>query len=247
MPDQLRSDAILSQLDAVANPTEIRNSSIPQGMATEWLLEDDGFFACPDYNRVVQRWALAVVYYSTGGDLWFNCSASEAAVDPCGEAGSFFNETRFLDPVQECAWAGISCIDDCVTEIEFEENNLVGTIPTEIALLTDLQVWGMERGGLTGTIPTEIQVLSDLYFLVREENTISFIGRRDSGNTTHITCVRVSLIYSGLGLQRAYGNSDIRAIEFVFLENSWYVLLFVMRDEAKSIKRTSSDRFFFLL
>ena len=33
-----------------------------------------------------------------------------------------------------------------------EENNLVGTLASEIALLPELAVWGMERGGLTGMI-----------------------------------------------------------------------------------------------
>jgi hypothetical protein len=49
----------------------------------------------------------------------------------------------------------------------------VGTIPTEIALLKELSVWGMERGGLQGKIPTEIGVLTKLVFLDLDYNKLT--------------------------------------------------------------------------
>jgi Leucine-rich repeat (LRR) protein len=54
-----------------------------------------------------------------------------------------------------------------------ELNNLVGTIPTEMGLLTELELWGMERGGLEGTIPTEIVNLSKLNFLDLDFNLLT--------------------------------------------------------------------------
>jgi Leucine-rich repeat (LRR) protein len=54
-----------------------------------------------------------------------------------------------------------------------EENNLVGTIPTEAGLLSDLAIWGMERGGLTGPIPSEIGNLSALIFFDLDFNDLS--------------------------------------------------------------------------
>jgi hypothetical protein len=54
-----------------------------------------------------------------------------------------------------------------------EENNLNGTIPTEMGLLSELAVWGMERGGLSGTIPTEIGNLTNLIFLDLDYNTLT--------------------------------------------------------------------------
>ena len=52
------------------------------------------------------------------------------------------------------------------TRIPFgtEENNLVGTLASEIALLPELAVWGMERGGLTGTLFKNLSsFLVDIY------------------------------------------------------------------------------------
>ena len=54
-----------------------------------------------------------------------------------------------------------------------EENNLIGTIPSEIGLLEDLTVWGMERGNLTSTIPTEIGRLTNLVFIDLDFNELT--------------------------------------------------------------------------
>jgi hypothetical protein len=57
--------------------------------------------------------------------------------------------------------------------ISTESNNLVGTIPREIGLLTDLTFLGMQRGGLTSTIPTEIGRLTNLKVLDLDFNVLT--------------------------------------------------------------------------
>jgi hypothetical protein len=176
MPEEDRIAGILARLDAIADPAKIRDNSTPQGLATTWLLEEDGEFrVCPqdDVCSFEQRWVLAVIYFSTGGPAWFQCSANPAADDDCGAEEPFVGDTRFLSDTSECNWAGISCVQGCVTEIEFEKNNLIGTLATEIGLLKELRIWGMEQGGLTGPIPTEIGELSKLIFLDLDFNAIT--------------------------------------------------------------------------
>lgn len=46
-------------------------------------------------------------------------------------------------------------------------------INTEMALLTDLAVWGMEQGGLTSTIPTEVGTMTNLVFMDFDFNALS--------------------------------------------------------------------------
>ena len=54
------------------------NDSTPQGKAIRWLAEEDGLEVDPSESEVlVQRYALAVIYYATGGKKrenkgWFN-------------------------------------------------------------------------------------------------------------------------------------------------------------------------------
>ena len=114
-----REARILAILDAAADPNLIRDSSVPQGQATEWILSLDDRTMCPDDPKILQRWALAVIYFSTGGDGWDQCSGNPAASDQCGQEEPFFGDRRFLSTFNECEWAGISCVDGCVTVIEF--------------------------------------------------------------------------------------------------------------------------------
>jgi hypothetical protein len=167
-----RSVRILSVLDSVANPISLRDPDSIQGKAADWLIGQDEYLLCPEDPKLVQRFALAVIYFATNGDDWLQCSAD--GTDLCGFEDPFVGDSRFLSADNECSWAGITCDPDmCVTEIEFELNNLVGTIPTEIALLKELSVWGMERGGLQGKIPTEIGALTKLTFLDLDYNKLT--------------------------------------------------------------------------
>lgn len=167
-----RAADIITNLETVGDSLLINDPLTPQGRATTWLIEQDTRGLCPPDDQLIQRWTLAVIYYSTGGDTWNQCS--ENGLDACGLENPFIGKQRFLSEFNECQWAGISCnVDSNVTEIEFEENNLVGTIPTEIGLLTDLIIWGMERGTLTGQLPSEIGLLSQLIFLDLDFNDLS--------------------------------------------------------------------------
>lgn len=178
----VREAQLLAILDSVADPQLIRDITVPQGKATDWLLRIDARKLCPDAPKILQRWVLAVTYFSTGGNSWLQCSNNPLSFDDnCGTLAPFEGKTRFLSPFHECEWAGITCdvnsLDpekrDCVIEIEFEQNNLAGFIPSEIGLLTDLERWGMERGVLQGTIPTEIENLSNLVFLDLDYNELT--------------------------------------------------------------------------
>ena len=121
MTPEERFERILAELDAVSDPAMIRNLLNPRGKATKWLIEQDLRFLCPYDPNLIQRWVLAVIYFSTNGNSWFNCSA--VGTDPCGSQYPFLNETRFLSPNIECNWAGISCnANETVTEIKFGKN-----------------------------------------------------------------------------------------------------------------------------
>ena len=117
MPTLSRSMDIFEILQNITNVEMLTNLSTPQGKAFEWLINEDGAFLCPDAPKLIQRYVLAVIYYSTGGDQWNQCSKS--SVD-CGNNAPFVNKTSFLSSENECTWAGISCSESlCVTQIEF--------------------------------------------------------------------------------------------------------------------------------
>ena len=121
IPAEVRTIEIMKILDAaVVDPSVNRNMATAQGKATSWLLAQDPRKTCPDTPKILQRWVLAIVYFSTGGDNWFQCSSNPNANDDCGQEEPFDGQQRFLSGFHECDWAGITCDDsDCVTEIEF--------------------------------------------------------------------------------------------------------------------------------
>lgn len=118
--EQERIDQIYDILGTVSTQSKLRNRNIPQGLATRWIIDNDNYKLCPNDTKFIQRWTLAVMYYSTGGDNWLQCSDPKInSTDNCGTEIPFVGDKRFLSSVNECEWAGISCIDDYVTEIEY--------------------------------------------------------------------------------------------------------------------------------
>lgn len=168
MDEVERHSSILKQLESISDATDLRRTTTPQGKAVDWLVFEDPSYLCADDIHLIQRYVLAVLYYSTGGDeTWLTCSKTEDIANACviGE--------RYLSNYHECVWSGIGCnADNFVTKIAFEENGLSGTIPSEIGALHTLKTIRMERGQLSGPIPETIGALTDLEKLDMDYNKL---------------------------------------------------------------------------
>ena len=64
---------------------------------------------------LVQRYFLALIYNTNGGDKWIN-------------------NQNWMSSVHECEWYGVSCdtYENVISTIDLSNNNLVGNIPKEI-------------------------------------------------------------------------------------------------------------------
>jgi hypothetical protein len=84
-----------------------------------------------------KRWALASIYYSTGGEDWMSAKG-------------------WLSSASICEWEHIDCnlMTGSLREIVLDDNNLVGTIPSEFALMGDTiqSIW-LIANQLTDTMP----------------------------------------------------------------------------------------------
>lgn len=105
--------------------------------------------------KLIQNYALACIYFATGGDAWSNANTNGwlSGSDPCK------------------AWEGIDCNFDLqVTSIDLHENNLVGDFPCEVALLSAdhpvqagfLEVLTISSNYLTNTNDPELQWIGGL-------------------------------------------------------------------------------------
>lgn len=99
---------------------DLATPATPQNKAYEWLAGNSDLADFTDQDKL-QRYALATLYFSTKGDTWnrrdFWLSDEDACFSP---------------------WYGLECTSDGeVTGLDNWENDLIGTLPPEIGMLSD--------------------------------------------------------------------------------------------------------------
>ena len=141
------------------NSTALMDQSSPQYRAFLWLtdLGDALFDFSPD---TLTKYALATLYYATSGDNWVR-------------------RERWLEHPRYCEWQMDRQITFCdssgtLRQITLTSNKLVGTLPPELGLLSDLSVLDVSSNQLNGTLPTEV-------FELRNMNTLILYGNVFSG------------------------------------------------------------------
>ena len=109
-----------------------------------------------DYERFLQRYILAVFFFSLNGRSWVN-------------------DLSFLSENNECAWfdpeiandgqsyaLGVTCNNKLfVQDLFVPRNNLVGNLPSEIQFLRHLELLSVRHNFVKSTIPPELARLSD--------------------------------------------------------------------------------------
>jgi hypothetical protein len=98
--------------------------STPQYKALEWLAGNPNL-ANYTYQQVIQRYALATLYYSTKGDSWASNDFWLSNADVCGKWNQYNGTTI------DCTSTG------AVSSLDLPSNGLRGTIPPEIGMLSD--------------------------------------------------------------------------------------------------------------
>jgi hypothetical protein len=149
-------DKLLSSV-SFDNGTALQTPSTPQNNALSWLASNPNLDTYSDMKKI-QRYILAVLYYSTNGHNWVRNDGWLGNENECNwynKADSFCNE------------------NGAVEALDLFSNNLGGMIPNELALLSDslakLSLWG---NSLTGTIVREIGSLTRLTWLDLDRNRL---------------------------------------------------------------------------
>lgn len=136
LPYGARQKQLFQIFSTVSNPTDIKTPGTPQYKAFNWIIYDDDYCLCPNNSscELIQRYVMAVFYYSTGGEKWVNCGAASTVCNPSGSTYNGFATSacfegaseRWLAPVSSCRWCGNVCDDlnhiTCITQIDIGEN-----------------------------------------------------------------------------------------------------------------------------
>ena len=147
----------------------------PQNRALNWLLIDqNGTESLLSESRLLTRYALAVLYFSTGGPSW-SVKADFLASDQHECNWNLGHQTLF----------GVFCdASDTVLTVSLSNIRLYGSLPSEIGLLSTLQYLQLkgdvrdippvppdslyipiirpETNRMSGTLPTEVWSLTEL-------------------------------------------------------------------------------------
>ena len=108
---------------------------------------------------LAQRYALAVLYFATGGDGWRECSRDLTSKCESSDGSGLQSSSHFLSTGSVCAWFGLTCSDEqkkgLVTWIDLSNNGLSGSIPDELSLLSNnLELlWLSSNSELGGSVP----------------------------------------------------------------------------------------------
>ena len=126
LSEEERATLIRSFLDVVSDPDELDRTGSPQNLAMTWIIDLDKAKLCPLDANLIQRYVVAVFYYSTEGDDWQQCSAPDDFGDlqSIEEANAMCNFTvegsdssdAWLTPSSECDWGGLVCNSNLLTD-----------------------------------------------------------------------------------------------------------------------------------
>jgi hypothetical protein len=146
-----REDTILSTLSTMNtfDSLSIALNNSPQNLAYKFLL-DTTRFDLHGPERIIQRYSMAVFYFSTLGDSWER-------------------NDGWLNDENECNWYNqdtYPCnVNGTLLRLKLERNNLLGEIPNEISLLQNIVEIEIGGNDLVGQIPTHLGRLQKLKVL----------------------------------------------------------------------------------
>ncbi|WP_353573137.1 LamG-like jellyroll fold domain-containing protein [Candidatus Albibeggiatoa sp. nov. BB20] len=99
------------------------------------------------------------------------CQSLVALYEKTNGAG-WTSNTGWLENNQPCTWYGVSCNDGSISALNLSNNNLQGTLPQELAVLTDMGVLSLNANKLQGEMP-DLSPLSNLERLQLGNNGLS--------------------------------------------------------------------------
>ena len=158
-------DPLLAELRSFIAPTDedlakFNIPTTPQAQALAWLKSDPiNLTAGRSTRTALERYVLAVLYYSTSGPDW-----------------SLLSDIPYLSGTSACTWNngaepdtfeefGVYCATGNQTSVDrvvLNESNLIGPLPWELVLLTNLVAIVLDFNEVSGTIPSRITELTKL-------------------------------------------------------------------------------------
>jgi len=149
--------ALLPETVASYRPEASDPTAHPLLRAASWIMFVDPMSLDPSDPWFIPRYVLVMLYYSFEGQGWTN-------------------QTGWLTDTHSCTWFGVNCdrLNTALREIDLGDNNLVGTIPSEINMMSDLRSLWLRNNQINGSIPhLAIGSIPELTILYLENNQLT--------------------------------------------------------------------------
>mmetsp|Transcript_12844 Transcript_12844/g.19887 ORF Transcript_12844/g.19887 Transcript_12844/m.19887 type:complete len:865 (+) Transcript_12844:220-2814(+) len=189
--EQIKAVILDSQ---VSTPTAIQDTTSAQFAALLWLVREDPRHLDPDNANLLQRYGLAVLWFSTTKNKYYHVSGEYTSVEndngrhlSISDIDKWFHHDSWLSELGVCGWSGITCStqdngldhvgnndDGDVTSIDLRRNNLRGAFPSDVfRALPFLKALDLSDNALAGTISKDIGQLSGLEYFNFTANNIA--------------------------------------------------------------------------
>ena len=175
---------VTGALEGVGGSDPLANPNSPQYRALEWIQGNENMDTYPA-TRVVQRYVMASLYYSTVGNTWFVSEGWLTNEDECqwytaATEKPVCNVDGLLDVLDlnsnnvtgRIPWVDLSTLADQLVEVDFQNNSVSGSFPTQMGLLTKLTTLNMYGNQMSGTLPPELGGMTRLQYLDLENNSL---------------------------------------------------------------------------
>lgn len=148
-----------------------------------------------------EKAALQALYNSTNGANWIN-----------KQGWDFSTPVTSWDGTN--GWYGITVTNGTITSINLGQNNLTGTLASEIGSLTNLQQLYLQDNELSGAIPNEIGNLLSLKILYLNDNKLAGSIPTQMGNLVNLSQFALSFNKLSGSIPSSLGN--LNNVEFFF-------------------------------
>eukprot|EP00980_Cylindrotheca_fusiformis_P003871 scaffold858_cov123-Cylindrotheca_fusiformis.AAC.47 len=162
---------------------EVLSDHVPlQTDAFSWLAETDTWEPDEDVMNPdalwAERYAMATLYFAAGGNGW---TKNDSWLSEDGVCEWFMRD-----------WDLPHCNrDNEMTRLELWQDNLSGSIPSELGILTQLTYLSLRDNNLGGTIPSELGLLTNLVYLNFHVNSLSGIIPNEYGSLSGLTTLHM--------------------------------------------------------
>jgi len=138
--------------------------------------------------KYLSTYVLSLLFFSMGGEGWDDDFFFASTPNVCDWTKQKLYTGIFAEIRQE----GVICSAGEIIAIELPLNKLSGPLPSELGLMTRLQVLGMAQNLINGNIPEEIGNMSELVIISFENNFLEGNIPASLGNLNKLSTFAVS-------------------------------------------------------